>query len=347
MIISTSIEPVLGPGLQVQDFCTQILTSSPDHVFLTSLWETFSLTVLDLATVVTKIDKFMHSHGVPTTWVVTKWAEPELNWQQLKCPVIFFDFFLWRTYNELVNKKKSNINPVWNSTAQRYMFLTGKPDRLNRVGLLALLEQHALLDRCDYSFFINPGMCPSTQDIFCKLSTDDFDQFVKRHQTSPDRIVPKMQPTSLHYGGIPYDSLIFSRSLFRLVSETSMIESRPWITEKTWITVLNKNPFVIAGDLHSCAYLADLGFYTFDTLFDIPSYDHVCDEINRLNSTIGHVNQWLAGNFDKSEVQHMVEHNFRLFRQMAQDIKIEFERVSGYSIEQVIDTVDGAARQYH
>jgi hypothetical protein len=340
MIISQSIEPVLGPGTTVEYFCNSIRDQRPSRVFLTALWETFSLDIPDLRQVVQPIDQFMTQHGIPCTWIVTKWAEPENNWQQLSCPVIFFDFFLWRSFNEIVNKNKSKVNQTWNTNATRCLFLTGKPNRLNRAGLLGLLQHNRLLENCDWSFFVNPGMKESSKLFFSKFCNEDFDHVVTQHIQSPDNVMPKMQPHSLHYGGIPYNEQMFLNARVRLISETSTSEVRPWITEKTWITILNRNPFVIAGDSFSCQHLRNLGFVTFDHMFDIPSYDDVIDEVDRMHAVVEHVRQWIDGNYSQQYVADAVEHNHDHLVKTAHTIKQTFEDQIGCDINNVIYTVD-------
>jgi len=340
MIISQSIEPVLDPTASIEDFCNSIKNKKPSKVFVTALWETFSLNIPDVQQVVYAIDQYMIKHGIDCTWVVTKWAEPEQNWQKLACPVIFFDFFIWRAFNEIVNKKKSKVNCSWNPNADRYLFLTGNPNRINRAGLLGLLQHHDLLGRCDWSFFAHQKLKTASEDLFAKFCKDDFDSIVQRQTRSPDNIRPTMQPYSLHYGGIPYNEQIFSQALFRLISETSMTEVRPWLTEKTWITVLNRTPFVIAGDRFSCDHMRSMGFEAFDTMFDIPSYDNLSNEIDRMHAVVQHVQQWLSGNYDADIVSAAVEHNYQHFVKTAQEIQREFENQSNLDINRVIYTFD-------
>jgi hypothetical protein len=319
-----------------ESLCKWILSQNPSCVFLTLLWEAYPFPPALLY-----IDKFMRKHNIQLTWVVNKWAEPDLEWQQLKSPIVFFDFFLWRSFNEVLIKKKSKLNPKWNPQATRYLFLTGKPDKLQRVRLLYMLQARQLLDNCNYSFFMHAGMWDQTKALLPELTDDEFSTFVLAHQRTIDNIEPLMQSQSMHYGGIPYNHDMYTNSLFRVVSETSMMQKRPWITEKTWLTIANNTPFVIAAEQHSCRYLKSLGIETFDELFDIPSYDDQLLPSARLEGIVDHVEQWTLNNFDKNKVRKMVEHNHTRFIDLALAAKQEFEKSVNYSIDQIIHTHDG------
>ena len=69
----------------------------------------------------------------------------------------------------------------------------------------------------------------------------------------------------------PYPHLKFSvKTCFEIVIETDWTNT--WLTEKTFKPLLCKSPFLLIGPRHGLAYLRDLGFKTFDFMFD-ESYD--------------------------------------------------------------------------
>lgn len=183
-------------------------------------------------------------------------------------------------------------------------------------------------------------MYESSKSILPNLSTQEFDEFVQKYQRNLDNIEPDMQENSMHYGGIPYDPGIYANSKFRLISESNMNLTPPLISEKTYLTIVNKNPFVIAGDLNSCQYLRNLGFETFDQLFDIPTYDNIQCVDARLSCVIAHVKQWLAGNFDRTQVAEMVEHNYNRYIELGSKIKQDFENATRVDIDLAIYSRD-------
>ena len=325
---------VLSPAT-IEDqkkFCDKILQEKPDHVFLNLAWESFYKFNSNML----HIDEFLFGQGIPTTWLLSDCVENNPLWKRhLKCSVIFIDFMLWRVYNEIIVKKTNDINLKWNPDATRYLFLTGKPYKPQRIGLLYQLSHRRLLDNCDYSFFMSPGMYEKSKKILPHLSTQEFDNFIQQHQRNVDGIEPDMQETSMHYGGIPYDAKIYSNTKFRLISETSLHSKSPFITEKTYLTIVNKNPFVIAGDYLACKKLNGMGIETFDLLFDIPSYDNIPIYYMRVLHVINHVEQWTAGNFNKNQVADMVEHNFNKFIELGNNLKENFENSQKISIDHV------------
>lgn len=337
MIISRSVEPFYyDPDQSIELFGQELINARPSKVFLTLLWEAF-----DFRPVFVKIDEFFQAHGVQVTWVLTDWCKADPGWSQLKSPKIFLDYMHWRSYNEIANKHKSQFNSRWDSNATRYLFLIGKPAKTNRIGLLYQLEKHNLLESCDYSLFMNEGNYNASRSCVSELDDDQYRDFINRHCRKLDDISPVMQERSLHYGGIPYDHTIYARSRFRLISETSMnVLSRPLISEKTWLTIANKNPFVIAGEPNTCKHLRSLGFETFDQMWPVPSYDSIDNEKPRTDCLIEHVKYWLAGDFDKKWVEESVEQNYAQFVKLATDIRTHFENSTGVDIDSVVDTRD-------
>lgn len=338
MIANYIVDFVFDPAADQarENLCQQILEQKPAHVFLNIAWEAYTFSPCMLS-----VDEFLFNHGITTTWIISNCSEHNPIWRQkLKCHVVFLDFMRWRVYNEIIVKKTNSINLKWNPNADRYLFLTGKPDKEHRIGLLYKLHSQNLMSKCDHSFFMSPGMYENSKKLLPELTAQEFADFVQRYQRNLDNIEPDMQETSMHYGGIPYDPKIYSTSRFRLVSETSMWLNTPFITEKTYLTIVNNNPFVIAGDYMSCDYLRTYGFETFDKLFDIPSYDLVRPHEQRLSSVVEHVKQWLAGNFNKTEIADMVEHNQHQFNELGVITKEKFKLDTGVDIDLAVYSQD-------
>ncbi len=313
MIVFKSAENIAFDRNDTLQICNEILEQKPTKVFLTLVWENWQPTSPTLRFA----DDFFYKHGIQVTWIVNHWSKNYPQWRMFKNPVVFFDYVLWRMYQLTVVQKKSKINLSWNPNADRYLFLTGKPYKPQRIGLLYKLYKRGLLDRCNYSLFMDPGMKEKSRPLVPDATDTEYDEFVKNYTRSPDDIVYFKQDGDMHYGGVPYDDTLYANSLFRVVSETSVDCNPPYITEKTWLTVLNCSPFIIAGDLNSCKYLQSRGLETFDKIFDIPTYDNIVPHTDRLEHIIAHVEQWLSGNFNKSEVADMVEHNHKRFLELA------------------------------
>jgi hypothetical protein len=313
MIVFRSAENIAFDQTDTLQICNEILKQKPTQVFLTLVWENWR----PVSPTLRYADEFFYKHGIQVTWIVNHWSKPYPQWKTFKNPVVFFDYVLWRMYQLTVVQKKSKINRHWNPDADRYLFLTGKPYKPQRIGLLYKLYKQGLLDRCNYSLFMDPGMKEKSRPLVPEATDSEYNEFVRLHTRSPDNIAYLKQDGDMHYGGVPYDDTLYANSLFRVVSETTTDSIFPYITEKTWLTVLNCNPFIIAGDLNSCKYLQSRGLATFDKIFDIPTYDNIASAANRLEHIVAHVEQWLSGKFNRTEVADMVEHNHKRFLELA------------------------------
>lgn len=337
MIANYVVDFVMDPdsSWHRKKLCNDIVAQGPDHVFLNICWEAYKFNPCML-----EVDEFLYQRGIPTTWVIWDVTKADPGWSQLRCSVVFLNFIFWRIYNQIIVKQVNACNQRWNPDAEKFLFLTGKPNKPQRIGLMYQLHKHGLMSQCNYSLFMNPGMYRESRRFVSSASDSEFAEFVELYQHNPDSISPNLQETSMHYGGIPYDPFLYSNSLFRLVSETNMDQTPPVLTEKTYLTIVNKNPFVIAGDRHSCRYLQSLGFATFDELFDIGTYDNIQNVNQRLTHVVNHVKHWLGGNFNKTEVADMVEHNYHCFVKIGQEIKQDFEKTTGVDIDLAVSSLD-------
>lgn len=335
MIVSIRAENIAFDVKNTIKICQDILNQKPAHVFLTAFWENWRPNqTLRWA------DNFLKHNNIPVTWIINHWSKDDPGWKTFKNPVIFFDFVLWRVYNEVLIKQKSKVNLKWNAEASQFLFLTGKPYKEQRIGLLHLLYKQNLLSRCNYSLFMDPGMYEKSRKIIPELTDEEFAEFVIAHIRSPDNAPYVQQVGDMHCGGIPYNEELYSNALFKIVSEATMDSFPPYVTEKVWLTLLNRVPFVIAGDLHICKYLQSRGIKTFDEIFDIPTYDDIVSNKSRLEHIVTHAEQWMNGNFNKAEINDMVEHNYHRFVELAMQEKQRIEDQTNYSIDLIIDTCD-------
>jgi hypothetical protein len=122
----------------------------------------------------------------------------------------------------------------------------------------------------------------------------------------------------LHYGGIPFDHNLFQRTRFRLIAETGMQHPKPWITEKTWITIANNHPFVMAGDSGTCQRLQQMGFRTFENYLELSGYDNISEPEQRLNAVVENAKHLLTSTKHDQAMFADVEHNRRRFLELGE-----------------------------
>ena len=177
MIVFRSAENIAFDINDTLRICDEILKQNPTKIFLTLVWENWSPSPTLLYA-----DEFFCTHGVSVTWIVNHWSKDNPRWKAFKNPVVFFDYVLWRMYQLTVIHQKSKINPVWNPNASQYLFLTGKPYKPQRVGLLYKLYRRGLLDRCTYSLFMDPEMQKKSKVVVPDASDEQFSAFVQAHK---------------------------------------------------------------------------------------------------------------------------------------------------------------------
>lgn len=239
--------------------------------------------------------------------------------KQLPCDIIFIDYFLWRTYCEVELKKHSSINPQWNADSDKFLFLTGKPNKVNRIRLLWKLHQQNLMSHAVWSLFVNDSNIQSVIALVPELDDKDFESFVNQYNNNPDQIHVVQNPyMDLHYGGIPFDHGLYQSTRFRLIAESHMGHDKPWITEKTWITIANNHPFILAGDAGTCDRLQHMGFRTFNQYLKIPDYDQIPDIEKRLDAVVENTAHLLGSRDNDQTIADDTKHNRRRFLELGE-----------------------------
>jgi len=113
----------------------------------------------------------------------------------------------------------------------------------------------------------------------------------------------------------------YEKSYFSIVTETSM--STRFLTEKIYKPIFNKHPFVLLGADRMLEHLRQLGFYTFEEMFD-ESYDQEADVTNRYNKVLQTIIDFC--NLPQEEKQNRfeavkskLEHNRNKYIQLAKE----------------------------
>ena len=272
----------------------------------------------------------------------------DINVSRLSTKVYYVNYFLWRTYDKVVRQNKSKVNHKWNSTSDKFLILTGKPEKANRVRLLWKLKDH--LPHAIWSLYVHDGNRDQCRWLIPELDDKEFDIFVEKYKNNPDRVnVVYTQDGLLHYGGIPYDEKMFGNSLFRIITETGFVvreDVSPWLTEKTFITILNNLPFIMAGDNNSLYKLRNMGFRTFENYLPVPNYDEICDEGKKLDAIVTNTAYWIESMEDKEAIADDVRHNYERLISLANENLKKLEsicqehRITPSSMDKICSTFD-------
>ena len=223
--------------------------------------------------------------------------------------VLFVDFFLYRVYREVVIHKKCSIkNTVGTDTRKnKFLFLTGKVSKSNRIRLLKKLVDAGVMTKAEWSFFYYDHQVERNQRSRAwlpELSDQEFDEFVHTWINNPDNAIIAVTLKDLEYGGIPYNVKLYTDTDFSLISETFFSEGTtisPWITEKTWIPILNQQPFIMAGDVGTLATLRSMGFETYEAWYKDPNLDNINNRESRLDALVSTVQHWLENDFTQQQ----------------------------------------------
>jgi hypothetical protein len=238
------------------------------------------------------------------------------------------DIDLLHLYFEINLFKASDINANWNKKASKFLFLTGKPDRINRIKLLYDFYSAGLLDKAMWSLFIDPSLKIKCKNLLPNIDNNEYEKFLKDCIGSPDNHVPLYNVAdSIHVGGHPFDYKCYQETLFRVISET-MIFKTPMITEKTWITIANHHPFIISGYPNMLDYLKYKNFCTFESYLLHQDYDKETNIEQKLKKIVDNTGFWLA-NIHKyaKDIDRDTTHNFNLLIQLAKEHYNKFEQI--------------------
>ncbi len=261
-----------------------------------------------------------------------KWANTSMHNGLEYGTVKFFyvEYFAWQCYNYLIEQQRQPLNQSWNSQAKKFLFLTGKYYKLNRAWLLYKFNQSKLLDRCVWSLFVDHHALEQVPSCIPGVSNNEFVAFCKKHARNPDQITMWYGQNHsghgksfyTHYPGFPFDHTLYEDSLFRVIPETRDTHQDMltyFLTEKTWITILCKQPFLMAASPYMLYNLERMGFKTFVEYLKVPHYDFIQDDSERYNAVAANAQHWLEAMDHKDNIQSDVEHNYNRLLCMIRD----------------------------
>lgn len=168
--------------------------------------------------------------------------------------------------------------------------------RPHRAVLLSLLESQKLIDDNHVSYDLDM-LWHGKERTFYEVATQE--KTMKGHLLLNDRYylglclkgyrrLNKRYRKSLDFEdinsvwGFGFESpWIYTESYFTVVSETLFYERGVYMSEKTFKPIAHCHPFIIVSKEGTLKYLKELGFKTFDDLWD-ESYDDIDDDSERL-----------------------------------------------------------------
>ena len=128
-----------------------------------------------------------------------------------------------------------------------------------------------------------------------------------------------------------------NRNFYALNSVVSFVNEvfqtprhRIFITEKTWIPILNKRPFILNATPHNLTYLKKLGFETFDSILD-ESYDTIINPTNRMKTACESLKTFIDRPLqecikDLKKIEKILEHNYQNIISLSEKNKINLNK---------------------
>lgn len=239
----------------------------------------------------------------------------------------FIDFFLLRSYYKGTQTNQI-LNSIWHPENKKFLFLMGKALKPNRIGLLYRFYKQGMLDydQSVWSFYQTISVTKSKNYVPKDTNLQDLEIFLKNYQRFPDGVYPIHD----HYGGFPFDPLLYKNTNISVVSETQL-DIAPWNTEKIYRAILNHHPFVIAGPPGHTQHLQDMGFETFDQYFAVPDYSSIDSLDSRLDAIVENIKKFDPSTEQIEEIHHATKRNFQRLHELA---------------KHYIDTIDNVLKNY-
>jgi hypothetical protein len=322
------------------DFAEEEHLQSPGYcLFLTYTWE-ITKDINSFNNMFNKlISEIKHEYPKITIHVILdSWfLDEKLN---IDAPITFVDFLLFMTCSENNKQKLVGIDN-WNFNASKFLFLTGKWDKIQRIRLFYKLQQAGLITEevCEWSLFAVDKSIISSE--YVPELNNSLQEFLKVYVRYPDKYSRNIEKTQC--GGVFYNPQLFQNSLFRLISETYFSNNnKPVITEKTWDTIFNRLPFIIAGNVNTLRRLRDMGFKTFDQYL-ITEYDNITTKEERLNAIVANTKHWIKNLRQfKDQVNADIEHNKKRLDELYLKNLAQIEQlITGYKLNLTpLDIVD-------
>jgi hypothetical protein len=242
--------------------------------------------------------------------------------------ILFVEYFAMQTHR-LINEGVHPYNKSWNTNTDKGLFLVGKPNKMNRLPILYHLYKKEILDKFEWSLYIDDDIVNSIKKSnLLELNETELAIFLEHCGRKPDKAPIKLNKTIegdvVHdYSGFPFDPSLYENTFFSLISETEFNDSGSiFITEKTWRTIVNKHPFIMAGTVNMLSHLKSLGFRTFDKYLPISDYDSIANNRDRLDAILINLSYDFRDKIE--EINDDVEYNFQHFAKFAQG---EFARL--------------------
>ena len=273
-----------------------------------------------------------------------------------------YNYSLWREIFNVEEEIKTAYYPLWHkmtaemhldfsyqneknkNTLRPYMFscLNGAP-RDHRVITEQFMSEHKLKEKSRYTFYWKDETLPFSEHTLNWRKWPKLEEFNKHRAIDSHKI---QEPEFYKVFDDTYFDFItetlttnerFGVELEKYVSNPPTPEYKQFfesfktifITEKLWRSIYYKRPFILMGNHRTLEYLKGLGFKTFDCMWN-EDYDMIFNPNEREQACLNLLKEVcdkysiesIHNKVYSEEVQHILEHNYNLFKSLAEDIEV-------------------------
>jgi len=207
--------------------------------------------------------------------------------------------------------------PQWNSESEKCLMLFGKMSRKYRCDVFKLLADNGLLteDKVLWTLEFMHFSKPLQQRM---MNNIDYQKYLS-YERSLDEDKYKTFG-SVGFVGYPYDENFYAKTTMSVIFETYAEHTfgpHNYLTEKTWRAISNKHPFLLITSVDMIEHLNEIGFHTFVETY-LPSIeDYALEKVTKyFPEHYVKFRSFVENN--PQEVKDMVEHNYKLYKQLAQ-----------------------------
>jgi len=221
-----------------------------------------------------------------------------------------WDFFMYKFTNDPRISCEINHNGIEDANFD-LLILRGSP-RSHKNKCLSKLQEVStglkVLTDGDQTQFITPY---NTTDLGYEVWFNKVGVNKVRHHYGYSSFYDEND--TLYFGYLPHKKMFSDCKVNLILESTCYHTDHPFLTEKTYKTLIHSRPFVVLGDTNCLTKLKKAGFKTFDTFCD-ESYDKEVDLDKRIEKAIDAAHQLVdACNQTPQEINKICLHNKQWF----------------------------------
>jgi hypothetical protein len=263
--------------------------------------------------------------------------QDELNKRNLDFEIVEFHWAVQEVKNNYLKNNRIEQIKQWNCNTEKFMFIGGFTARPKRIGMLSKLYDAGLLTNNAIWSFYPPWTAEDKKwcrEYLHKYSDKEYKRFLK----TADSYLDPMYKHSFKYTRMSGKELkdnnefkkgwwknvgyinnsFFNKTSVSIVNEGPGNDER-FLTEKTWIPVINNHPFILVDSPTRFRYCKDIGLKMFEEYMLIPEYGFIEDNEKQMDAVVLNVQHFLKNASKNVElIKADIEHNKNVFCNIAE-----------------------------